>query len=77
MRLSGAHDAKLPDPYVSALPRPRPAEAAPVVEEPQSVLPAPRHAMDDVVVPDIVDNGFRPEVEALAMLSSLASDFDY
>lgn len=49
------------------------------VSDPYFAMPKPRHALDDhVAMPDLeqVEEG-RAEVEALAMLSSLASDFDY
>lgn len=48
--------------------------------DPYVMLPAQRRAMDDDIVRPLafeVDEGPRIETEALAMLSSLASDFDY
>ena len=48
--------------------------------EPSVSLPEPRPAMDnDVVRPAVLEDDDSPrlDVEALAMLSSLASDFDY
>jgi hypothetical protein len=50
------------------------------VETPMVFVPQPRHAYEDepLVVPYPRDEEVRGiEVEALAMLASLASDFDY
>jgi hypothetical protein len=51
-----------------------------LVQDAYVTMPKPRHALDnDITVPmlELGDDGPRLEVEALAMLSSLASDFDY
>ena len=41
-------------------------------------VPQPRHAFEDTIaLPTLADDSPRLDVEALAMLSSLASDFDY
>lgn len=40
------------------------------------VLPAPRHEVEQTVVPWVADDSPRLEVEAFALLSSLASDSD-
>ena len=47
--------------------------------DPYFTVPPPRHALEnDPVRPQVVvDDGPRVEIEALAMLASLASDFDY
>jgi hypothetical protein len=50
------------------------------IEQPDYVMPKPRHAYEEQVVvvpPRLSEDEPRVEVEALAMLSSLASEFDY
>ncbi|MBW8801367.1 MAG: hypothetical protein JF597_49830 [Streptomyces sp.] len=47
------------------------------VHRPAVALPAPRHARDDEPAEPYVERDPEFQVEALALLSSLASEFDY